>query len=359
VQRDNDTDKTLAPILIDSALIPNNSIVPLQGINNQQSDDRDDLRLLYVMDKNINLPIFIKHISGNNFDISSLLNTISTLKTYHINVEDVVTDAAFSSTHNIKGLLKSNIPFITNMPNNREEYKELMGLYGTDLLKGKNAIVYNESKLCGIRVPIMINESQLYAYVMLDVDEMSESYGKAIERNINKPHSADKIDAEILDAAKFILLSSNKYEISEILPLYDTRRIIEGFYINLEKYKSLLPLGKYSDEMIRCILLIEFMTKVVQYLLDKDLKDSKYSSHSALSRLKCVWIRVYRSYEFNEATSQVEELTKEEKEIFSDLQLDLPFQTVETLKLPKKSSETTFTQPKKRGRPKGGTNKQV
>jgi hypothetical protein len=340
------------PILIDSTGLPNDIKTYLTAVNNHNGLISNEIRLIYVIDKITKLPIFFRYVTGNIIDNSTLINTINQLITYNLDIELVVMDAGYYSENNLRELIASNISFITRMTINRKEYKQLISEYGSNLTEGKNAISYGKRCLFGKIVPIDLYGTQLYAYIMYDPHKAADDINKIVIENSDNKDKDRIIDEKLLSVGKFILLSSKKYELNDILPLYYSRQQIEQVFDLSKTFLSLLPLRAHSEETIRGVLLISFIASIVYSIISNKLSNSNYHLNRALYLMNQLQIDILESAQI------VKELTKQQKEIFNLLSLECPF-SIETGTILNKDSfiSSLKSTNKKRGRPKGSKNK--
>jgi hypothetical protein len=342
------------PILIDSTGLPNDIDTYLTAINNHNGIISEEIRLIYVVDKNSKLPIFFRYVPGNIIDNSTLITTINSLLAYDINIEIVIIDAGYSSLKNIEQLLLAKIPFITRMPKNRKEFKELINTHGHDLRHAENAITCGDRLLYGKKFQITLFGSQLYAYLMLDKKQEIIDERNAFYKYEDDKDKIEKLEKELLKAGKFVIISSEEYDINEILPLYYTRETIEQVFDISKNYADLLPLRGHSEETIRGRLLLSFLTTILYSFISQRLINSKMSANKAIFYMSNLKIKMF------ESVNLLEELTKEQNDIFQYLNLDCPFSQEKGNQLKKDSHLMRLKkslQKKGRGRPKGSKNK--
>ncbi|MDR2459540.1 MAG: transposase [Deltaproteobacteria bacterium] len=340
------------PILIDSTGLPNGIKTYLTTCNNHNSVVSNEIRLIYVVDKDTKLPIFYRYICGNIIDNTTLINTINSLLQHKIDINLVIIDAGYSSSKNLKQLISSKIPFVTRLPHNRKEYKLLMENYGNNLELHENAVNFNDRTLYGQKVTVDIEGKKLYAYVMVDIKKKCDEQIR-IERKYDD-ESDENINKKLQSAGKFILLSYDEYDTKEIIPLYYNRAIIEQVFDISNNFADLLPLGPHSEETIRGRLLIIFIATIISTYVSNELVGSKYSTSNAFYKMHHLGIKLY------ETAAIVEELTKEQNDILGHLKIvcDFPQERGNLLKkdsyLDKVKNEIKR---KGRGRPKGSKNK--
>jgi transposase len=274
------------------------------------------------------------------------------LSGYNINVELTIMDAGYYTENNVCQLISSKTAFITRIIQNSKEYKNLMENYGANLLISDNLITYGDRVLFGKKVPIILFGSQLFVYILLDLNNFTKNITKDAFQYDEDPNKSDKINDSLSSSGKFILLSNNNYEISEILPLYYTRQYIEQAFDVSNTYNNILPLRIHSKETLDGSILISFIASILYTIINNDFNKSKYSAIEAFTFMKNVRIEVFESYKI------ISELTKIQKDISNVLNLDVPFELEEGNRYKKNSYIAQLKNKNdKRGRPKGSKNK--
>jgi transposase len=349
IKKDEINDKISIPILIDSTGLQNNIKTHLTAISNHNGDINNEIRLIYVIDKKTKMPIFFRIVPGNIIDNSTLINTINMLHALNINVELLLIDAGYSSKNNILQLLETKIPFLTRLTKNRKEYKDIINKYGSDLEQISNMIEYGDRILFGRKVQIEMHKTQLYAYIMLDGDRKQNDIKNIAKNFFENPDNKKTAENKLVNSGKFILISSLDIEINEILPLYYQRQSVEQIFDISKTYANVTTLRGHSEETIRGILLICFISTIIYSLISCKLTNTKYSAFSAIKKLHYLRIKLY-----NKNITIIEELDKEQKEIFAYLNLEFPF-GLEIENTLKKDSflESLKVLKRKRGRPFG------
>jgi hypothetical protein len=89
-------------ILLDSTGLPNNINFELSAINNHNGQISQETRLIYVIDRETQMPIYFRYNAGNIVDVSTLKNTLAELQGYNIKVNYSILDAGYYSENNIK-----------------------------------------------------------------------------------------------------------------------------------------------------------------------------------------------------------------------------------------------------------------
>jgi transposase len=334
------------PILIDSTGLQNDINTYLTAISNHNGDINNEMRLIYVIDKDTKMPIFFRIVSGNIIDNTTFINTVNSLLALGIKIQLVIMDAGYSASNNIAELLELNIPFLTRLTKNRSEHKQLIREHGTDLEHISNAIMYGNRLLYAKKIPINMYNHQIFAYIMLDDDQARNDskniVKKFLEHDIDEKKASDKLS----HSGKFVLISSFDLDINQVLPLYYQRQAIEQIFDISKTYANVSTLRAHSSETIRGVILICFISTIIYTIISGKLSKTKYSTCAALLKMHYLRIKMYEDF------TMIEVLNKEEKDLFGYLNLDCPF-NLENGTLLKKSPflASLANAKKKKGRP--------
>lgn len=110
VQKDGGED-----ILIDSTGLPNSIHFPLTAISRHNGKISNEVRLIYVTQRETSLPLFFRYVPGNVINVSTLTRTVKELKAYDINTKFAILDAGYRTAENTKELYDSKVSFISRM----------------------------------------------------------------------------------------------------------------------------------------------------------------------------------------------------------------------------------------------------
>ncbi|MDR1037654.1 MAG: transposase [Deltaproteobacteria bacterium] len=344
IKKDDITRQISFVALIDSVGFRNDIKTFLTAVNNHGGLVSKELRIIFVVDKNSKLPLYFRICIGNIIDNSLLINTVNLLAAHDLDLDLIIMDAGFSARDNISQLCAANIPFLTRMPQNRKEYKQLIKEHGPTLDQPLNSVTYNGRSLYIKPVPITVDGHSLFAYIILDLHQAYLDEHDAIQKYAHAEDKEKKISEAKANAGNFVLLSSNEYPIDEIVELYYTRQNAEQFFDIIKNFAGGLPLRGHSEETIRGIILVTFIASVVYSTLSHKLRESKFSANAALVIMGYLRLTVYDHVKI------LEELTKEQKDILRHLGLDIPFEVESGTKLHKKNSLLAGLKPVRRGR---------
>lgn len=110
----------------------------------------------------------------------------------------------------------------------------------------------------------------------------------------------------------FVLISSEKIEPDEVMPLYYTRQVVEQIFDTSKNNVDLLPLRVHSEETFRGHLLLTFMATVVHLSINQMLNDTAYNADGAFIILRNQKCKVFDNYILpKEATKKMNDIYKQ------------------------------------------------
>lgn len=281
-------------ILVDSTGLPNDIRFPLTAINNHNGVISNEARLILVMDRQSGMPIYFRYTAGNIVDVSTLETTLNEVRAYGVDVEYAIVDAGYFSEKNIKELQSRHISFVMRMIPNRRMYKELVKAHAVDLEDAKYLVKYRERFVYIKRIVIDLFGKDGYAYIAEDIDRKHDEIKKYISGALNNNDiSTEDMNAEMREKGIFILVSSDKIDVNEILPLYYTRQAIEQVFDFGKNCVDLLPLRVHGIEAFRGHLLLSFMASTIYIMVNNMLKKADVSATGAFNIFRNLKCKVY------------------------------------------------------------------
>jgi hypothetical protein len=285
-------------ILIDSTGLENASKMSITQLNNHNGDINMEVRLIYVVDRRNGMPIYFRYCPGNIVDVSTLRTTIAELRQYNISVDYAIVDAGYFSEGNIESLYKDNISFITRLAPNRKLFKETAETELTDIISARYAVRYGNRLVYVKCVAKTIYGHEGYVYVGVDADSRNTQIKRATFASMEDKLTAEETDSKLLKLGVFMLVSSEKMGVSEVLPLYYTRQQVEQVFDIGKSNADLLPLRIQKEETFRGHLVLTFIATAVlqqlqQYILKKKSKKDKINPEGAFFKLRNQKCKVY------------------------------------------------------------------
>ena len=282
-----------AGVLIDSTGMPNDIRFPLTAISTHNGVSSNETRLLMVVDRKSHMPLYFRYNAGNIVDVTTLRSTIAELEAFGVDTDYAIVDAGYCSKDNMTSFSGGDndydkaIPFLTRIGSNLTLYKQLVSSHSDDLLKSKYMLMQRDRLLSVKRVETELWGHPGYAYVCMDharrEDEIHR-YAKMALEDDKIPH--EEMDIAMKSKGTFVLISSEKIEECEVMPLYYTRQVVEQIFDTSKNNTDLLPLRVHSEETFRGHLLLNFMATVTHLSFNKMLKDTRFNADGAFVILR-------------------------------------------------------------------------
>ena len=264
-------DSGVAGILVDSTGVPNATKMDITQISNHNGEISREVRLIYVIDRRNNMPIYFRYVAGNIIDVTTLITTVSELEQYGVSVNHAILDAGYFSEKNANELLESGIPFMTRLAPNKQLFKDAAAGNLDDLMSQKYAYRYGERLVFIKKVPQKVGDHDVYVYLCIDEDMYLMQHKKTILNAIDDKKEANETDAAVKQLGAFALLTSEDLKETDLLPLYYTRQQVEQVFDITKNYADLLPIRVESEQAFAGHLLICFMATAIIQKLQQDL----------------------------------------------------------------------------------------
>ena len=105
-----------ANILIDSTGLPNSIRTHITAISNHNGQISEEIRLIYVVQQNTRLPIYMRYVPGNVIDSTTLITTVKELKAIGVNTKFAILDAGYVTDDGLLEMYKNGVSFLTRCP---------------------------------------------------------------------------------------------------------------------------------------------------------------------------------------------------------------------------------------------------
>ena len=279
-------------ILIDSTGLPNSIHFPLTAISNHNGKISNEVRLIYVVQRESNLPLYFRYIPGNVIDVSTLSRTIKELKAYNVDTKFAILDAGYLTEVNTKELYDNDISFISRLPEKTNLYKKLVAELASKLEDEKNLVEYNgryvyliktKVLLCGSESRILSDDEVVdskegniaYAYLGRDIEMQNIESSKIFDNAKSYGYSTEELHRIRMIKGLFVLYSSRPIKVDEILAKYYARQQIEQVFDLCKNNTKMLPLRTQTEETFRGHLVLAFIASVIVKVLQEKLKNTK------------------------------------------------------------------------------------
>ena len=298
-------------ILIHSSAFSNSSTIELNnwGYNDGKIDK--NISCIMLVDQITKLPIYFRPIAGNISDVSVLKQSFHDLDKLNLKADRAIFDAGFYSEDNLRLLINSNINFITRVPKNRKIFTNLAS-NSKSLQKSKNAVKYNKRGLFIEEFPINQYDTKLYAYLILDPRKQGIDISRLIVNQVE--NGVTSHDNDFDSKGVFMLLSSKKLDIKDVLPFYYVRQDIEVIFNICKNKTNMLTIRRHCLTTCKGFMFLCFLAIICYVLLKEKMIDSEFNVTSILLNLRNLKSKVYY-----DGSTSVMELNKKQKKIFEIL----------------------------------------
>ena len=274
-------------ILIDSTGLPNSIHFPLTAISNHNGKIRAEMRLIYVLQQETELPLFMRYCPGNVVDVNTLIKTILELKANGIKTKFAILDAGYLTKENIEELFENGVSFLSRLKENTRLYKDVLSEHLPTLEAKENLVSYNSRYAYIRRVDCEIGEGhRVYAYLCRDLAMRSIENSKLLDKAERSGMKADDVFEAMSEHGIFILISSRPIEKEKVLGTYYTRQQIEQVFDICKSYTNMLPLRVQTEKTLRGHLMLSFIAAVIVKMLQKQIKGTSYSPIDVFTNLR-------------------------------------------------------------------------
>ena len=314
-------------ILIDSTGMPNDIHFDYTALSNHNGVISREARLIFVVERSINMPVYFRYVAGNIVDVSTLKTILNQLKAQGVDIKHGIMDAGYCSENNIRELFGQSIPFLIRLPA-KSLSDNLIKQHGEELYSTKYALRYGARIIFMKRVPIALYDHEVFAYIAIDAERQKDEQNGYINRCLDNPKMKDKMsDDEFKSLGYFVLISSQCLETEEVLPLYYMRQTVEQTFDYAKNDVDLLPLRSHNEDTFRGHLLLSFMATILLIMVNKLLKSRKKlgnicakKAFHALRRIKC---NVYSNSLVTSEANKIANLIQRELKLTVPQDLDL------------------------------------
>ncbi|MCD8203285.1 MAG: transposase [Prevotella sp.] len=283
-------------ILIDSTGLSSAIKFPLTAMSNHNGIINEEIRLIYVVQRSTSMPMFFRYVAGNVIDATTIARTIAELKAYGVEIGCAILDAGYYTGPNADILIAEKIPFVSRVRENMNIYKNTVAQYRDGIESCENMVRFNGRVLYVKCVPVRIGskaDHDAYAYLCLDINTRGHANKDTSLRANEQKMTDEELFDELHNQGFFVIISTLKLPVTEILPLYYQRDRIEKIFELAKENAGLLPLNVQTEESFRGHLLMTFMATALLELMSQNLKKAKISVDSALSTLSNHRVDVY------------------------------------------------------------------
>lgn len=287
-------------ILIDSSGLPNGNHTGLTAVSNHNGVISNEIRLIFVVQRESGIPLYYQAIPGNIVDVTTLERTLCHLSALGINISSCIMDAGYNCADNLDlfynedGSLK--IEFMTRVKAGDATFKRILKEELTTLESGENFVQYANRYLFIKKREVCVGSGgnkKAWMYVGLDCPRKNDELHKLFRRAERNSLSQEDVYEAMQHQGIFALITGTEYTIAELLPAYYQRQSAEQIFDFAKNYTKLLPLRIHSEETFSGHLLLSYIGSCTVKMLQNRLKDASLFLGSRLSCLRNQKCTVY------------------------------------------------------------------
>ena len=267
-------------ILIDSTGLPNSCRLPVTAVSNHNGEVSEEVRLIYVAQRDTGMPLFFRHVAGNVIDVSTVTRTIAELRAMGVDTRFAVLDAGYYTNASADALMGARVSFLARMRPNLRTYREVVEGHLDGLEARENAVMHSGRLVYVKCVPVGIGskgDRRGYAYLCLDAAMRRELERDAARRAAEAGLSGAEAHDSMASRGVFVLVSTRRIAKGKLLPLYYARDWIEKVFEIAKQGGKALPVCVQTEETFRGHLLMCFMATVAIKMMSDVLASRKTS----------------------------------------------------------------------------------
>ncbi len=275
------------------------------------------IRFMYVVDKDNEMPLFCRYLPGNIVDVSALENTVKELEKFGVKESYAYLDAGFFSEDNIKEMYGARMNFLTRLPSNRCLYKELIQAEAKSMEAHENIVKYGKRGLLVKQKKVDLFGNEGYAYIVLDPERRGREMSRLLMQTYDEKDINEDLEYDLMNRGIMILVSSFALKKEEVVPAYYVRQMAEKMFGFSKDDLDILPLRVHNEEAMRGFLFLQFLT-LIAFMRLKNKLGKEYTVEEALLTMRNLKCKVY------DDELLVGEMTKQQKELSEKLGIIVP-----------------------------------
>jgi hypothetical protein len=295
-------------ISIDTTALPNQIDLEMTqwGYSSETMDE--EIKLILVMDRKRNRPLYFRYIPGSIMDVSTLSATNSEMEKLGIKPGLSIMDAGFFSENNIRSMTEKKMDFLMRVPANRTIYHDLVES-AADIENPGKAVKYGNRIMFISSSKTEFADHSVFTHLILD----PERRGRELRRYMLK-HMDDYDPFAVKRKGFMVLMSSQSVERDELIPLYYTRQFVEKAYSYSKDNLSLFPIRVHGEQAVKEFLFIIFLSQIIYMDVQKENGPAEMA-FDTLRNLKC---------EMFDKEIVIRELTWDQKKLFEKIGVIAP-----------------------------------
>ena len=240
-------------ILIDSTGLPNSCRLPVTAVSNHTGQVSEEVRLIYVAQRDTGMPLFFRHVAGNVIDVSTVTRTIAGPRAMGVDTRFAVLDAGYYTNASADALMGARVSFLARMRPNLRTYREVVEGHLDGLEARENAVMHNGRLVYVKCVPCALGsrgDRRGYAYLCLDSTMRRELERDAARRAAEAGPSGAEAHDPVAPGGVFVLAGTRRMARGKLLPPCHARDRIEKVFEIARQGGKTLPACVQTEETL-------------------------------------------------------------------------------------------------------------
>ncbi len=241
-------------ILVDSTWLANDRRMPVTALCTHEGDIEEEVRLVCAVQKGTGMPVFVKHVPGRIAGVPALTGALDELRTMGAEAELVLLEADWLMPETVETLLAAGVPFLLRARRDWALFKDLLSEHLESLEAEENLQTFKGCSVCLKQVPHRL------------------AGGGTVYGCLGMPAEGDEPGRS---AGAFVLLSSQRMDLREILSLCGIREEVTRVFSLSERFADLFTWDLQDVDAFSGHLLMKFCRAAVLQLLGQRLASSE------------------------------------------------------------------------------------
>jgi transposase len=186
-----------------------------------------------------------------------------------------------------------------------------------DVESVENVVVYGKRVFYVKCVSVDLFGYEGFAYVVCDIERKGDETARFFIAAREDKLGSDVVGESLKGKGKFVLVSSERISVEDVIPLYYTRQFAENLFGVSKSFLDFLPIRTHNIETLRGYLMLTFIALIIYLEMKRCLSD-KFTVEEALTEMANLMAKTY------DETTIVCEPTKNMKNIASLLGYMVP-----------------------------------
>lgn len=220
-----------------------------------------EARLVLVVERLSELPLFFRYVVGNVGDVSTLVTTVLEMKKHGFTILSVLIDAGYYSEAILKLFFDAGVSFFICLSFNCVVYKDVVA-QNMDVESSRFVVVFGERVCLLRRWRLWFVAKKCFGYLVLDPQWRGQEISSVV-LDMDEDVSKVEVMVDFSGCGKMVLLSSVQLRCDEGVSLYCMRQVAEWLFGIVKDDLGILPLRTCSEPNFKGVMMFVFISLIV------------------------------------------------------------------------------------------------